>query len=67
MNDHLSRFQALLREIFQFDFADLDTGIYRLFRLPEKELRRFIDKTLPAEVGGGQCRAGCWRRRGSPG
>ena len=30
MNDHLSRFQELLREIFQFDFADLDTGIYRV-------------------------------------
>ena len=38
MNDHLGRFQELLREIFQFDFADLDTGIYRLFRLREKEL-----------------------------
>lgn len=50
MNDHLSRFQALLGEIFQFDFADLDTGIYRLFRLREKELRRFIEKTLPGEV-----------------
>jgi adenine-specific DNA-methyltransferase len=50
MNDHLSRFQELLREIFQFDFADLDTGIYRLFRLREKELRRFIEDALPAEV-----------------
>ncbi len=48
--DNLKRFQDLLREIFQFDFADLDTGIYRLFRLREKELRRFIDETLPAEV-----------------
>lgn len=50
LNDHLSRFQSLLREIFQFDFADLDTGIYRLFRLREKELRRFIEDVLPAEV-----------------
>ena len=50
MNDHLSRFQGLLSEIFQFDFADLDTGIYRLFRLREKELHRFIDETLPDEV-----------------
>ena len=49
-NDHLNHFQELLREIFQFDFADLDTGIYRLFRLHEKELRRFIEKTLPNEV-----------------
>lgn len=48
--DHFSRFQELLGEIFQFDFADLDTGIYRLFRLREKELRRFISETLPAEV-----------------
>ena len=46
-NDHLSRFQELLQEIFQFDFADLDTGICRLFRLREKELRRFIEETLP--------------------
>ncbi len=49
-HDHLSRFQELLREIFQFDFADLDTGIYRLFRLREKELCRFIEEALPAEV-----------------
>ena len=49
-NDHLTRFQDLLSEIFQFDYADLDTGIYRLFRLREKELRGFIDETLPAEV-----------------
>ncbi len=48
-NDHLSRLQELLREIFQFDFADLDTGIYRLFRLREK-VRRFIEDVLPAEV-----------------
>lgn len=38
-NDHLSRFQELLRKIFQFDFADLDTGIYRLFRLRETPLQ----------------------------
>ena len=49
-NDHLARFQDLLCEIFQFEFSDLDTGIYRLFRLREKELRRFIDETLPKEV-----------------
>lgn len=49
-NDHLGRFQGLPGEIFQFNFADLDTGIYRLFRLREKELRRFIEETLPAEV-----------------
>lgn len=32
-NDHPARFQGLLHAIFQFDLADLDTGIYRLFRL----------------------------------
>jgi len=26
----LARLQALLRELFQYDFADLDFGIYRL-------------------------------------
>ena len=48
--DNLARFQELLAEIFQFDYADLDTGIYRLFRLREKALRHFVGEELPAEV-----------------
>jgi hypothetical protein len=31
MSEPLKRFQGLLRELFQFDSADLDFGIYRLF------------------------------------
>lgn len=27
---HISKFQQLLRELFQFDCADLDFGIYRI-------------------------------------
>ena len=30
MNKPLEKFQDLLRELFQFDCADLDFGIYRI-------------------------------------
>jgi hypothetical protein len=30
MTDYQSKFQQLLREIFQFDCTDLDFGIYRI-------------------------------------
>ncbi len=33
MSDSSTRFQQLLRELFQFSLADLDFGIYRLFHL----------------------------------
>jgi hypothetical protein len=40
-------FQTLLRELFQFDLADLDFGIYRLFRLKKDELDKFINEQIP--------------------
>jgi adenine-specific DNA-methyltransferase len=30
MTSHRGKFQQLLRELFQFDCADLDFGIYRI-------------------------------------
>ena len=48
MDDHLNRFQELLREIFQFNFAaDLDAGIY--FFPAARELHR-IGKQLSQVV-----------------
>ena len=43
-------FQSLLRELFQFDLADLDFGIYRLFRLKKDELEKFINDQIPQAV-----------------
>lgn len=50
MNDSLVRFQNLLRELFQLDFADLDFGLYRLFRLRAKEVEAFIQEVVPQLV-----------------
>jgi adenine-specific DNA-methyltransferase len=40
------KLQRLLYELFQFDSADLDFGIYRIMNLRRDELQRFIDKDL---------------------
>lgn len=47
----LQRLQQLLRELFQLDqAADLDFGIYRLFRIKRDEVAAFIDEQLPRTV-----------------
>ena len=48
--DSLSRLKELFRELFQLDTADLDFGLYRLFRIKRAEIEAFLDKQLPAEV-----------------
>ncbi|HPP53056.1 MAG TPA: hypothetical protein PK777_08910, partial [Thermoguttaceae bacterium] len=50
--DHSPRtkFQALLRELFQFDCADLDFGIYRIMNYKRAVLERFIAQDLPQMV-----------------
>ena len=53
----LARFQQLLTELFQFDSADLDFGIYRIMNHKRDAICRFIDQRLPdavtAELGRG--------------
>lgn len=49
-HESLKRLKELFRELFQLDTADLDFGLYRLFRLKRSEIEAFIDKQLPAEV-----------------
>jgi adenine-specific DNA-methyltransferase len=49
-NDSLADFRALLREIFQFDVADLDFGIYRVLNHKRDAIERFIDRDLVAFV-----------------
>jgi adenine-specific DNA-methyltransferase len=41
-----NKLQALLRELFQFDHADLDFGMYRIMNQKRDEIERFIDHDL---------------------
>ena len=41
-----SRLQSLLRELFQFDHAELDFGIYRILNARRDEIERFIERDL---------------------
>ena len=47
---NLAKFQDLLRELFQFDCADLDFGIYRIMNHKRDAVERFISEQLPASV-----------------
>ena len=53
----IQKFQSLLRELFQFDCADLDFGIYRIMNHKRDVVERFISTKLPeavdAELGSG--------------
>ncbi len=40
------KLQSLLRELFQFDSADLDFGIYRIMNQKRDEIERFIENDL---------------------
>lgn len=50
MNDSLAKFQELLRELFQFDCADLDFGIYRIMNHKRDVIERFIAQDLPRAI-----------------
>ncbi len=43
MSQALDRLKALLAELFQFDQADLDFGIYRIMNAKRDEIGRFLD------------------------
>ena len=47
---HLQKFQNLLRELFQFDSADLDFGIYRIMNHKRDVIETFISEDLPARI-----------------
>ena len=48
--DALTLLQTFFRDLFQFDLADLDFGLYRLFHLKREEIEQFIVAGLPREV-----------------
>lgn len=44
------KFQKLLKELFQFDCADLDFGIYRIMNYKRAVIERFINEDLPKRI-----------------
>lgn len=50
MSKDLERFQILLRELFQFDCADLDFGLYRILNARRDLFEDWIDNRLPEKV-----------------
>ena len=47
---NIAKFQNLLRELFQFDCADLDFGIYRIMNHKRDAIEKFIAEQLPGAV-----------------
>lgn len=50
MSDSLKKFQSLLRELFQFDRADLEFGIYRIMNYKKDVIEKFIAEDLPKTI-----------------
>ena len=50
MADAIGKFQQLLRELFQFDCADLDFGIYRIMNYKREVIEKFVQEKLPNVV-----------------
>lgn len=50
MSADLSQFKNLLRELFQFDHADLDFGIYRILNRKRDQIETFIQEELVEEI-----------------
>lgn len=46
----IEKFQALLRELFQFEHADLNFGVYRIMNLRRERMERWLNADLPARV-----------------
>lgn len=48
--DIRKKFQKLLQELFQFDLADLDFGIYRIMNHRRQVIKRWIEEDLPKAI-----------------
>ena len=53
MTNHRTKLKTLLRELFQFDAADLDFGIYRIMNQRRAEIDDFVEKGLLDAVAQG--------------
>ena len=47
---HIDKFKKLLAELFMFDQADLDFGIYRIMNAKRDEITQFLDRDLLPQV-----------------
>jgi adenine-specific DNA-methyltransferase len=47
---HLDKFKKLLAELFMFDQADLDFGVYRIMNAKRDEITKFLDRDLLPQV-----------------
>ena len=50
MRELKTKFQQLLQELFQFDLADLDFGIYRIMNYKRQVIERWITEDLPRTI-----------------
>ncbi len=50
MSENLDKLKKLLAEMFQFDQADLDFGIYRIMSAKRDEIIHFIDNNLLPQI-----------------
>src|SRR5690554_5801750 len=50
MMKNYDKLQAVLREIFEIDKADLDFGIYRIMNQKRNDINKFIEKQLPKDI-----------------
>jgi len=50
MTSYREKFQHLLRELFEFDCADLDFGIYRIMNYKRDVVEKFITQDLPKAI-----------------
>ena len=53
MTEVQQKFIDLLKEMFQFDQADLDFGIYRIMNAKHDEIEKFLEQDLPNEIDEG--------------
>ena len=58
MEQPIDKFQRLLRDIFQFDCADLDFGIYRIMNHKRDVIEKFISTGLPKAIADELSRGG---------
>lgn len=49
-HENYDRLRALLHELFQFDRADLDFGIYRIMNQRRAEIGKFLDEDLLPQI-----------------
>ena len=49
-HSHMEKFQSLLRDLFQFDSAELDFGIYRIMNHKRAVIDDFIDNILQSAI-----------------